>query len=207
MARQTSGKRTIVLLISALMVITLLAACGGKASTPPPATAPAPQAAAASKPWQADGIISEGEYTLAQKIGDIEVFSRLDGDTVMLALKAQTSGWMALGIDPEDKMKGADILLCFVKDGQAKVVDMYSTGPFGPHPPDEQQGSTNDIAVVGGSLKDGIMVVEFKRKLSTGDSKDKQLRIGENKVIWAIGDTADPTAKHSRRGYGTLALK
>jgi hypothetical protein len=125
----------------------------------------------------------------------------------MMALRAQTTGWVAIGIEPEDKMKGADILLCYVKDGQARVVDMYSTGTYGPHPPDEQQGGVNDVTMVGGSLKDGVTVVELRRKLNTGDSKDKQLRPGENKVIWAIGDTPDPAVKHSRRGYGTLVLK
>jgi hypothetical protein len=68
--------------------------------------------------WQSDGIISENEYTRYQKIGEIDVFSRLEGDSVMFALKANTAGWLSLGIDPENKMQGADILMCYVKDAK-----------------------------------------------------------------------------------------
>ncbi|HWQ61427.1 MAG TPA: DOMON domain-containing protein [Negativicutes bacterium] len=189
------------------VVIALLAAasgCGGQTvkNTSPAATA----VAKASAEWKSDGTIGDGEYTQTHKIGDIEVFTRVEGDTVMMALRAKTKGWVALGIDPEDKMKGADIIMSSVKDGQATVLDMYSTGTFGPHPADDQQGGTNDIQAVSGSHKDGVLTVEFKRKLNTGDSKDKPLRIGDNRVIWSIGDTLDPAVKHSNRGAGVLTL-
>jgi len=114
---------------------------------------------------------------------------------------------MSLGIDPEDKMKGADIWMCYIKDGKAAVVDMYSTGPYGPHPADEQQGGKSDITMISGTQQDGVTIVEFKRKLNTGDSKDKPLKLGENKVMWGIGDSNEINLKHSRRGYGTLELK
>ena len=112
------GHRTAIL----IMVISLLAAAAaGCGSQAPPAPAAPPRQATASREWQADGVISEGEYTLTQKVGDIEVFSRLEGDTVMLGLRAQTSGWLAIGIDPEDKMKGADIILAQTRSGPAIV--------------------------------------------------------------------------------------
>ncbi len=188
-----------------LTIFAALTGCGGQTAQN---TAPAPAALAkATAEWKADGTVSDGEYTQTHKIGDIEVFSRVEGDTVMMALRAKTKGWVALGIDPEDKMKGADIILGFVKDGQATVLDMYSTGTYGPHPADDRQGGTNDILAVGGSHKDGMLTVEFKRKLNTGDSKDKPLKIGDNKVIWSIGDTLDPAVKHSTRGAGVLTLR
>lgn len=192
-----------------VILLIVLAGCGGK---PPinqsaPSQPSPPPIMKITQGWQSDGVISDGEYSRYQRIGEIDVFTRVEGDSVMIALRAQTVGWMALGIDPEDKMKGADMLLCYVKDSQAAVVDMYSTGTFGPHPPDDKQGGTADAAMVSGTQKDGVTVVEFKRKLNTGDGKDKPLKLGENKVLWAIGDSTDIAAKHSRRGYGTLVLQ
>lgn len=186
-------------------VIFAIVGCGGQAGTN---TSPgATPVAKASAEWKSDGAISEGEYTQTHKIGEIEVFTRVEGDSVMMALRAKTKGWVALGIDPEDKMKDADIILGYVKDGQATVLDMYSAGTYGPHPADELQGGTNDITAISGSLKDGVLVLEFKRKLNTGDSKDKPLKLGDNKVIWSIGDVPDPAVKHSSRGAGILTLR
>lgn len=200
------GKKYVALVL-VLVFSSLLAGCGGKAPASPPPAAP-PPAAKASAEWKSDGAVSDGEYTQTHKLGEIEVFSRVEGDSVMMALRARTKGYVALGIDPEDKMKGADMLLGYMKDGQAAVVDMYSTGVYGPHPLDTAQGGTADVAAVSGSHKDGVLVVEFKRKLATGDSKDKPLKMGDNKVIWAIGDVgADGAVKHSSRGAGTLTLK
>lgn len=197
--------RPTMLLVGIAAIFVFITGCGAPAAPkePPPAQ---PKVTGATKAWQADGIIEEAEYSRQQKIGEIEIYTRLEGDSVMIGLKAKTNGWIALGIDPEDKMKGADMLLCYVQDGKAAVVDMYSTGPFGPHPPDASQGGTQDVTVVGGSRTDGVTAIEFQRKLNTGDSKDKPLKPGENKILWAIGETTDITAKHSRRGYGILSL-
>jgi hypothetical protein len=191
-----------IICVAALFIF--ITGCGGPA---PKANPPAQQSATnATKTWQADGIIDEAEYSQLQKVGEVDIFTRVEGEVVMIGLRAKTTGWIALGIDPEDKMKGADMLLCYVKDGKATVVDMYSTGTFGPHPPDDKQGGAQDVTVMGGSQKDGVTIVEFQRKLNTGDSKDKPLKKGENKILWGIGDSTDVTAKHSRRGYGILTL-
>ena len=161
---------------------------------------------AAVTEWKPDGVISVNEYTKQQKIGDIEVFTRIEGDYIMMAFQAKATGYMALGIGPEQVMKGADMIFAYVKDGKAFVEDAYSTGPFGPLPADTAQGGTMDIQMIGGSEKDGQTTVEFKRRLDTGDKKDKPLKLGDNKVIWALGSSDDITKKHIRRGYGNLAL-
>ncbi len=194
-------------LLATLIMALTAAGCGGQKTPAQQAAPPSPAPVKISQEWKADGVVGEGEYSQTQKIGELEVFSRIEGDSVMLALKAQTNGWLALGIGPEDKMKGADMIFGYVKEGKAVIFDMYSTGPVGPHPSDDVQGGAADIITAGGSSAGGVLVLEVKRKLSTGDSRDKPLKIGDNKVIWAIGDAADAGVKHSRRGYGTLVLK
>lgn len=197
----------------------MISGCGG--GKPEPAKVVAPVVAAAQpaipaekKPavsektveWKADGVILDNEYSKTQVFGELEVYSRVDGDKVRMALKAKTNGYVSIGFDPSDRMKDADMVMGVVKDGKATVADLYSTGPTGPHPPDEQQGGKNDVTVFGGSKKDGVTIIEFERKLVTGDSKDKELRLGDNKIIWAISETEDMAGRHSKRGSGVLKL-
>lgn len=156
--------------------------------------------------WKSDGIITDNEYQKYQKLGALEVYSRIDKDNIMMAVQGPASGYMALGINPEQIMNKADMILMGVKDGKAYAEDMYSTGMFGPHPPDSSLGGKNDLQMVSGTEKNGVTVVEFKRKLTTGDKYDKPLASGKNKVIWAISDSDDLTQKHSQRGAGILEL-
>ena len=210
----------VVLVLAVSGAILMNAGCGGSkesAKTTPTQPSAATTATAApvekklllsEKPvaWKADGVISDNEYSKMQLFGDMEVYSRVDGDKVHLALKAKTEGYVSIGFDPTERMKDADIVLGGVKDGKAVLLDMYSTGVTGPHPPDEQQGGKNDISVFGASKKEGVTIVEFERKLVTGDSKDKPIKIGDNKIIWAIGETPDLSGKHVKRGGGVLRL-
>jgi hypothetical protein len=197
-----------------LSLTVFIVGCGGPKPEPgKPAALPASPAAEkktvlSDQPaeWKADGVIADMEYRKMQSFGEIEVYSRIDGDKVRIALKAKTQGFVAIGFDPSDRMKDADIILGFVKDGKASVADMFSTGPTGPHPPDDQQGGRNDVTVFGGSKKDGVTIIEFERKLITGDEKDKVIKVGDNKIIWATGDAEAFSGRHSKRGGGILKL-
>jgi len=214
---RTSGITIFVTLL--FITVFLNAGCGGQ-QTPNPATSqPAAAASAPSAPaekkillsekpgeWKADGIITDNEYSKMQVFGEMEVYSRVDGDKVRIALKAKTEGYVAIGFDPTDRMKDAEIILGGIKDGKPVVFDMFSTGATGPHPPKEQLGGTNDVTVFSASKKDGVTIVEFERKLVTGDPKGKEIRIGDNKIIWAIGASPDLTDKHVKRGSGILKL-
>jgi hypothetical protein len=162
--------------------------------------------AQATMEWKSDGVISENEYDKIQKIGEIEVATRITDNEVMMAFKAKTTGYIALGIDPEQIMKGADMIFGYVKDGKVYAEDTYCTGILGPHPADTAQGGTMDLQMIGGSEKGGVTIIEFKRKLDTGDKTDKPLKIGKNKVIWATSDSDDLKQKHNQRGSGTLVL-
>lgn len=152
-------------------------------------------------------MIRPNEYANYQKIGELDVYTRVKADIAYIAIAAQTTGWIAIGIDPESSMKGADIIMGAVVDNKANMVDMYSTGPFGPHPLDIAQGGVNDVTEWGGTEINGVTTIEFKRKLNTGDKLDKSLKLGDNKVIWGVGETDDLKSKHSRRGEARLLLQ
>lgn len=194
------------------LIALILPGCAGSPSSPQQPAAPAPvasdQPAVSAQPgaWLSDGTISDNEYTRMQQIGNLQVFTRLDGDLISIAMRAKNNGYLALGIRPENKMQGADVIIGALSSSQAKITDDYATGAFGPHPADVQLGGTDDILNPSGGNQNGWTVFEFRRKLSTGDSRDKDLAPGDNPVLWSIGGSADTTIHHNNRGYATLNL-
>ena len=183
-----------------------------KPSEAPPQITPQPPAQTTVAPpasqiaWVADGAITAGEYQKGRLYGDYEISWASDDQYIYIGIKAKTTGWVAVGFDPETKMKNADIVMGYVKDGRLLTADMFSTGEFGPHPPDTEQGGTDDIIQSAGKLENGYTTIEFKRKLDTGDKFDKPLHKGINKIMWASGSDPQFTIKHMARGYGELDL-
>ncbi|NLI13758.1 MAG: hypothetical protein GX425_14320 [Peptococcaceae bacterium] len=208
-------KKMCVACFMSLLLVLLLTGCGGnKSGTParaasPPAEQKEALPAVSNQPteWKSDGKISDNEYASHQTIGDLEVYTRLAGDSVMFGLMANTEGYLALGIDPEGDLKDVDMIMCAIKDGNAVAGDMCSGGKHSSHPADTDSGGKMDLTDISGSRKDLTAVFEFKRKLDTGDSRDEVLKTGENKVIWAVGISSDFSKPHSKRGAGTLVLQ
>ncbi|MCX6085512.1 MAG: stalk domain-containing protein [Caldiserica bacterium] len=77
-----------------------------------------------------DGVVKAGEYEHSTMLGDgIYTLSwTVAGDTAWFGIQATTTGWVALGIDPETIMKGADMVFGWVSGGKTTVLDQYSTG-------------------------------------------------------------------------------
>ena len=111
-----------------------------------------------------------------------------------------------MAVQPGSQMKDADMVFGFVKDGETTVYDLFSTGSFGPHPPDTELGGTHDILEYGGKEEGGFTTIEFKRALDTGDEYDNPLFPGMNKIIWSYGSSDSLAIKHSTRGYGEINL-
>jgi hypothetical protein len=157
-----------------------------------------------------DGIITEGEYSgsLSQAGGDFILHWEVAGNTAYFAIQARTRGWVALGIEPTMAMAEADMIFCWVEaGGKAGALDCYSTGLFGPHPPDEELGGRQHISAFAGKEQDGMTTFEFSRLLETGDRYDKILpREGELKIIWASSESDDYLDPHNRRGSATIIL-
>jgi hypothetical protein len=187
------------------------------ASTTPEITAPVESTATAPPPtttpgaeWNADGVISAGEYDRQATMSDgrMVVYWKTDGDTLYMGLWGQATGWVAIGLEPTTAMKDADMILGYVSGGKVTILDQYATGTFGPHPSDTELGGTYDIIGAGGSESGGVTVIEFSRKLTTGDRFDKALTPGTTvRFIWSMADADDPTVQHNvARGSGQFVL-
>ncbi len=161
-----------------------------------------------SCPPTLDGFINTEEYEFSASFdgGNFILHWKVVNDTILLAMEGRTDGWVAVGIEPSDKMKDADMIFGWVSDsGAASILDCFSTGTFGPHPPDTEIGGTSDILCYGGKESGGKTVIEFKRLLTTGDTKDQNIPAsGEITIIWATGPNDDFESKHDNRGYGKL---
>jgi len=147
-----------------------------------------------------DGIVEEQEYPrkLELERGRFIISWKNDHEFLYMALKAKTTGWLAIGFEPTSRMKDADMIFGWVEDEKTTLLDLYSTGSTGPHPPDEELGGTNDIIEFKGSEKDGYTTIEFKRKMNTNDEYDKVLLPGQTlNFIWAMATSDSFNNKHN----------
>jgi len=111
-----------------------------------------------------------------------------------------------VAIQPGSRMKDADIILGFVDGSVVSVFDLFSTGDFGPHPPDTDLGGTNDVVEFGGIDNGTYTIIEFKRLLNTEDKFDNEIVEGKNKIIWSFSNADGLEIKHSSRGYGEIEI-
>ena len=172
----------------------------------------------ANEEWKADGIIGDGEYSRSMLLqgsarqgysgGDLAVSWKNDKEYLFLALNGSTDAWLAIGFDPLEWMKNADIILASVQGGKAVVLDEYCTGNYGPHIEDTMLGGSDDIMESGGSKSAGRTVIELKRRLYTGDRFDKAFSPGGAvSMIWALSSNPDISLKHNiAYGEGILSL-
>jgi hypothetical protein len=179
--------------------------------TPQPLPTPTEEVTATPGPgemWAPDGVISEGEYDQSLDFGDIRLWWTHDGAYLYLAMEGDTAGWVAVGINPELGMQGADYIFGYVTNGEALIWDAYGTAPTGAnHPPDEELGGTNDIVDFIGVEENGITRFEVKKPLDSGDPYDQVLVPGNSyPIIVAIGGQDNFNAYHLRYDRGELTL-
>jgi hypothetical protein len=191
-----------------VLIVLFVGACAkpSPAQTPAPSSTPTPTVPKPAEVWTADGIIKVSEYTGNMQYGDYQIFWWSDERYVYMGIRVETTGFVAVGIQPGSRMKNADMVFGFVKNGETTIYDMFSMGDFGPHQPDVELGGTNDILEFAGSEQDGFTTIEFKRYLNTGDDYDQLLSTGTNKIIWSYGSSDELNRKHTNRGYGEINL-
>ncbi len=157
--------------------------------------------------WVPDGVISEGEYSVHYSGDGFDLYLRVENESLMVGIVAQTRGWVAVGFGGGPGMRDTDMVIAYVlPNGTVRISDEYSTGFSGPHNPDRIYGGSFDITSYGG--KEGnVTVVEFSRPLETGDRYDFQIKPGEEfRVAWAYGSIDDFLSMHSKAGSFRVRL-
>ena len=156
--------------------------------------------------WVPDGIITPGEYLGSENYGSCVIYWRSDSQYIYIGMTAETSGWLAIGIQPGSRMNNADMIMGTVINGKTEVQDQFSTGDFGPHRIDTELGGTDDIQAFSGKEESSKTTIEFKRAFVTNDKYDISFAKGANKIIWSYGASDKTELKHSTRGYGAIII-
>jgi len=160
-----------------------------------------------SPPWAIDGVVDLGEYPHSTTIVDVQVSWANDSNLLRVGLESPGTGYVALGLDPETQMEGANYIIGYVNEGDTFIRDDFGTSPTG-HTADTDRGGANNILSSAGSEWADHTVLEFAIPLDSGDAMDKPLRPGGTyEVFVAYHDLQDGfDARHSRRGSGEIQL-
>lgn len=140
------------------------------------------------------------DYAHEVKAKDMTFSWTIDGSNLKGKISAKTTGWVGIGFNPTEKMKGADFILGYVKDGKAQIIDDYGTEKNA-HKDDDKIGGTNNATLVGGTEEGGITTIEFSIPLNSGDKMDTVIDpAGETTILLAYGGSRDSfISKHKDR--------
>jgi hypothetical protein len=154
-----------------------------------------------------DGVIYADEYAHITSAGGFEICWSNDDTYLRVGLVSPGTGYLAIGFDPEERMRGANIIIAAVTGGRLTIRDDYANGPV-QHTADTALGGTNDIVAAAGIEQNGKTYLEFVIPLDSGDPMDKRLVPGETyDILIAFHETSDDfNTWHSRRGTGSLQL-
>jgi hypothetical protein len=154
------------------------------------------------QPPYSDGEIAAGEYPRRVEAAGVE-FSFRNGTLLLFgALRSPGTGWVAVGFDPEQRMRGANIVFAWVDGSGATVEDHYGSGPTS-HGRDEHP----HVFLAAGAEAEGETIVEFVIPLASGDPEDKDLqRKRSYTVILAYHRSHDGFRYHTARGRAEITL-
>lgn len=132
-----------------------------------------------------------GTYDHEVKAKDMTFAWKVDGDTLHAKMSAKTKGWVGVGFNPSKKMKDANFILGYVKDGKAKVDDHFGTKATG-HDADSKKGGSDDVTLVAGSEDNGLTTIEFTIPMNSSDKMDSALNAdGDTILLLAYGPDRD----------------
>ena len=130
-------------------------------------------------------------YDHEVKAKDMTFAWKVDGDTLHAKMSAKTKGWVGVGFNPSKKMKDANFILGYVKDGKAKVADHFGTKATG-HNADSKKGGSDDVTLVAGSEENGLTTIEFTMPMNSSDKMDSALTAdGDTILLLAYGPDRD----------------
>lgn len=135
--------------------------------------------------------LSAMEYSHTLQLEDMQFSWTIEGEQIHVKLSAKTTGWVAVGFDPEEDMLGANIIIGFVEDGKVAIQDHYGDRKRG-HSSDEDLGGKNDVLNPEGSEEGEVTTISFTYPLNTDEKFDKPIHPeGTSRVMFAHGAGKD----------------
>jgi hypothetical protein len=145
----------------------------------------------ASCRWTSTSYLVAADYAHEVQAREMTFAWTVTDKQLDVKLSADTTGWVAIGFNPTDRMQGANYILGYVKDGKVSLTDDFGDSPTG-HKPDDKLGGTEDVTLVGGSEENGRTTIEFSIPLASSDVNDGNIDgQGETVVLLAYGPDRD----------------
>jgi len=132
----------------------------------------------AANPCLAEDIAYQHKISVEQIIFEWA----LNADSIQVRLSAKTDGWVGIGFNPVQEMKGANFILGFVKDGKADIKDEFGTGMMS-HAEDSKLGGKDNITIASGKEENGLTEIAFTIPLNSGDQYDTVIKPAEETTV------------------------
>ena len=130
----------------------------------------------------------------------------VDGPNLNVRVSAPVEGWLAVGFDPTNMMKDANILIGYVENGEVVIEDHYGRSQIS-HKADVDKDGSSDISGISGRESGGTTELEFTIPLDSGDFRDRPLSEGgAYTVIFASSNKDSINRKHKDRASATIVL-
>jgi hypothetical protein len=102
------------------------------------------------------------------RLGNMDCTYEIKKDRLQIILSAPTEGWLAVGFNNQNSIKGADLLMFCVKGDEVIFEDQF-VHAAGKHPEDSLCGGESNIRMESAAEESGRTIVEFSIPLSSGD--------------------------------------
>ena len=159
-----------------------------------------------------DGVISPDEYEHSQELepDTFWVHWSIVDDSIIMGLRANTTGWLALAFDTIYPTADLDVIFGRVVNGtETETRDVRADRDWEVVSDDTEMATgTHDIMDATGSETAGFTTIEFHRKLYTGDEVgDHDLpAVGEVLVEWYIGADDNWTKDPDKQGKDMIVI-
>jgi DOMON domain len=153
------------------------------------------------------GTVMAAEYAHEITEKKITFAWTVNGENIDIKISAKTTGWVAVGFNPSEKMQDANIIIGYVKKNKVVISDDFGS-EANIHKKDTKAGGKNNISNKSGSETGGITTLEFTIPLNSGDPKDRVIiPDGNTTVLLAYGAGRDSfLTKHAIRVSKTVNL-
>ena len=140
-------------------------------------------------------VLDEYDHKIA--VENVVFEWKLAYETIHIRLTAKTEGWVGIGFNPNKRMKDANFIIGYVKEGNVKVTDHYGTTER-QHEKDTKLGGQMNISDIAGKEENGVTEITFSIPLNSTGPKDRPIWTDkDNTVLLAYGAGRDSfTAKH-----------
>jgi hypothetical protein len=125
---------------------------------------------------------AENEFSHEISVESMKFEWKLAGDTIKIRLSAKTDGWVGVGFNPTSRMKDANFIIGYVKDGEVKVVDHYGATER-QHRDDRRGGGESHVSDISGKEENGVTELLFTIPLDSGGPKDRPIFTDKNNII------------------------